>query len=163
MKNCYNRRTFVCTGAVAGCALLFSGKISAIAGYAHLQNERPDPKKLNYCGYTCPTDCQFLEASVKNDPELKRKAFETWEMNDRFGVAEFDPDKIFCFGCKTKDKPVGIRLQRCDVRQCVISKKLDACIECKELNECQKDLWEKFPDFKKAIIQMQQQYFETKA
>ena len=91
MKNRYNRRT------VAGCALLISGKISAIAGYAHLQNERPDPKKLNYCGYTWPTNWQFLEASVKNDADLKKKAYETWEMKNWFGVAEFDPDKIFCF------------------------------------------------------------------
>ncbi len=161
MKNQINRRNFVRTGAVAGCALLLSGKLTA--GFTHLQNEIPDPKKLEYCGYTCPKDCLFMEASVKNDVELKKKAYETWEMKTRFGVEEFDPDQVFCFGCKNPDKPVGIRLKKCDVRQCVIDKKLDACIQCKDLSNCKKDLWTKFPDFKNAVIKMQDLYFEGKS
>src|SRR5680860_42800 len=108
MKTNFNRRKFVTTGAVAGCALFISGKLSALNSIAHLQNEIPDPKKINYCGYTCPKDCKLLEASIKNDPVLKKEAYEIWEMKERFGVTEFDPDKIYCFGCKTTDKPVGI-------------------------------------------------------
>ncbi len=162
MNNQINRRKFMTAGVVTGCALLLSGKLLANDAFIHLQNQKPDPKKLNYCGYTCPKDCVFLEASVKNDVELKKKAYETWEMKDRFGVAEFDAEKIFCFGCKTTDKPVGIRLQKCDVRNCAIDKKLDSCIECKELSACEKDLWKKFPDFKNAVIKMQSEYFENK-
>ena len=158
MTNQNNIRKFVTTSTIAGCALLVSG----YKGFAHLQNQVPDPKKLNYCGYTCPTDCVFLEASVKNDVELKKKAYETWKMKERFGVTEFDADKIFCFGCKTKDKPVGIRLQKCDVRNCLIDKKLDSCIECKDLKTCEKDLWKKFPDFKNSVIKMQVVYFENR-
>ena len=82
-------------------------------------------------------------------------------MKTRFGVTEFDPDKIYCFGCKTKKKPVGIRLQKCDVRNCAIDKNLESCIECKDLKTCEKDLWKKFPDFKNAIIQMQVRYLKT--
>ncbi len=162
MNNQINRRKFMTAGVVTGCALLLSGKLLANDAFIHLQNQKPDPKKLNYCGYTCPKDCVFLEASVKNDVELKKKAYEIWEMKDRFGVAEFDAEKIFCFGCKTTDKPVGIRLQKCDVRNCAIDKKLDSCIECKELSACEKDLWKKFPDFKNAVIKMQSEYFENK-
>lgn len=162
MKNQFSRRKFVATGTIAGCALLLSGKLQAIKGFTHLQNEIPDPKKINYCGYMCPKDCVFLEASVKNDVELKKKAYETWEMKERFGVKEFDADKIFCFGCKNMEKPVGIRLQKCDVRNCAIDKKLDSCIECKDLKECEKDLWKKFPDFKNAVIKMQITYFENR-
>jgi hypothetical protein len=158
MKTNSNRRKFIKSSATVGCILLISGKLSAISNSQHLQEVIPDPKKLNYCGYTCPADCVFLEASVKNDVELKKKAYETWEMKERFGVAEFDPEKIFCFGCKTKDKPVGIRLQKCDVRNCCIGKKLDSCIECKELSGCEKDLWKKFPDFKNAVIKMQNEF-----
>jgi len=163
MKNQINRRKFVTAGTVAGCALLLSGKLSAINSFSHLQDEVPDPKKINYCGYSCPKDCKFLVASVKNDVALKKEAYEIWEMKERFGVEEFDPDKIFCFGCKISDKPVGIRLQKCDVRNCAIDKKLDACIECKELTSCEKDLWKKFPDFKNAVINMQIDYFESKS
>lgn len=131
--------------------------------FNYLQENVPDPKKLNYCGYTCPKDCKFLIASEKNDPTLKKEAYEIWEMKERFGVTEFDADKIFCFGCKTKDKPVGIRLQKCDVRNCAIDKKLESCIECKELTSCEKDLWTKFPDFKKSVIQMQTKYKSSKS
>lgn len=161
MKNNFNRRSFIRSGSVAGCALLMSGKIQAFRGFTGMEDERPDPKKINYCGYTCPKECKFLEASVKNDPALKKEAYEIWEMKERFGVAEFDPDQIFCFGCKTTGKPVGIRLLKCDVRQCAINKKLDSCIECPELASCEKDLWKKFPDFKKAVIEMQKKYWET--
>jgi hypothetical protein len=162
MKNQIDRRNFVKSGTIAGCALLISGKLSAISGFSHLQNEIPDPKKLEYCGYSCPKNCQFLEASVKNDVELKRKAYETWEMKKRFGV-DFDADKIFCFGCKNPEKPVGLRLQKCDVRQCAIENKLESCIECEELANCEKDLWTKFPEFRGAVIKMQKSYFEAKS
>jgi hypothetical protein len=157
MTNLSKRRNFIKSGLAAGCTLLLTNNVSARL-LSHLQVENPDPKKLNYCGYTCPKDCKFLIASEKNDPVLKKEAFEIWEMKSRFGVNEFDPDKIYCFGCKTKDKPVGIRLQKCDVRSCAIDKKLESCIECKDLKTCEKDLWSKFPDFKNAIIQMQITY-----
>lgn len=162
MEYRFNRRKFVTDGAFAGCALLVSGKLNALDILSHLQNEVPHPKKINYCGYTCPQDCKFLEASIKNDVVLKKEAYEIWEMKERFGVAEFDAEKIFCFGCKNPDKPVGIRLQKCDVRNCAIDKKLDSCIECKELTTCEKDLWKKFPDFKNAVIEMQVIYMETR-
>lgn len=159
MKNQINRRMFVRNGAAASCFILVSGKISA---FSFDQNEIPDPKKMNYCGYTCPKDCKFLVASVKNDPVLKKEAYEIWEMKDRFGVAEFDADKIYCFGCKNTEKPVGIRLQKCDVRNCAINNKIESCIECNTLTECEKDLWKKFPDFKKSVIKMQTIYIENR-
>lgn len=163
MKNKINRRNFVKRSSVAGCVLLLSGRLSAFNPALYYQDEAPDPKKINYCGYSCPKDCKFLEASVKNDPKLKKEAYEIWEMKERFGVAEFDPDKIFCFGCKNTEKPVGIRLQKCDVRNCAIDKKLDSCIECNELQTCEKDLWKKFPDFKDAVLKMQEKYLEAKS
>jgi len=161
MENHFNRRKFVTTSAVAGCALFISGRLSAINNFAHLQNEIPDPKKLNYCGYTCPKDCQFLEASVKNDAELKKKAYETWHVKERYNV-DFDAEKIFCFGCKNSNKPEGVVMQNCTVRSCAIDKKFDSCIECKELKDCGKDLWTRFPDFKNAVIKMQATYFENR-
>lgn len=162
MTNSSNRRNFIKGGFAAGCALMLYKNLSANI-FNYLQENVPDPKKLNYCGYTCPKDCKFLIASEKNDPTLKKEAYEIWEMKERFGVTEFDADKIFCFGCKTKDKPVGIRLQKCDVRNCAIDKKLESCIECKELTSCEKDLWTKFPDFKKSVIQMQTKYKSSKS
>ena len=158
MKNQLHRRTFVRTGTIACCSLLLTQNLPAFAHYSIREDEKPDPLKMNYCGYTCPTDCKFLVASIKNDPVLKKEAYEIWEMKDRFGVETFEADKIFCFGCKNMEKPVGIRLQKCDVRTCAIEKKLDACIECDELASCGKDLFKKFPEFHQSVIKLQTVY-----
>lgn len=65
MKPNSTRRQFLRTSAITGCALFLSGKFSTASGFSHLQDEIPDPKKINYCSYTYPKDCQFLEASLK--------------------------------------------------------------------------------------------------
>jgi len=159
MKTNSNRRQFLKNSTLAGCTLLISGKLSA---FSFREDKIPDPKKLNYCGYTCPKDCQFLEASVKNDEELKKKAFETWKIKERYGL-DFDPKTSVCFGCKNEDKPAGVVLANCTVRACAIEKKYDACIECKELKNCDKDLWTRFPDFHESVIKMQKAYPEAKS
>lgn len=162
MKTNSNRRLFLKSGTIASCALLFSGKLNAASNFLFLQDENPDPKKLNYCGYKCPKDCQFLEASVKNDIELKKKAYETWKIKERYNV-DFDEKTTFCFGCKNEDKPAGVVMTNCIVRECAIEKKKNACIECEELVKCDKDLWTRFPEFHKTIINMQNTYLESKA
>lgn len=159
MKTNSNRRKFIQTSSIVGCSLLISGKMSAFSFY---ENEIPDPKKLNYCGYICPKDCQFLEASIKNDKELKKKAYEIWKIKEKYNI-DFDPKTIFCFGCKNEDKPAGIVMINCTVRACAIDKELDACIECKELKTCEKDIWTRFPDFHKKIIEMQKSWVESKS
>ncbi|QGY42639.1 DUF3795 domain-containing protein [Maribellus comscasis] len=159
MKSQINRRIFLKTGYVTGCATLLSGKLSA---FSFLQEETPDPKKLNYCGYKCPDNCKLLEASVKNDPALKKEVYETWKMQERHNV-DFDADKIFCFGCKIDDKPLGVVVKKCTVRQYAIERKMDACIECQNLKTCEKELWQKFPGFHNTVIKMQESYIEAKS
>ena len=157
-----DRRTVFQTGARAGialCGVCLCTRFPALALAASIEEAETklDPKKLNFCGYTCPEDCKFLEGTLKNDVELKREAWGLWKIEERFGV-EFDPEQAICYGCKALDKPAGIVLQRCDVRACVQNKKLDCCIECGELEACDKDLWRRFPDFKKKVVKMRQQY-----
>ncbi|WP_340110657.1 DUF3795 domain-containing protein [Maribellus mangrovi] len=159
MKTQPDRRRFIKNSSVAGCAILISGKLMA---FSFPQEEVPYPKKLNYCGYTCPKDCKFLEASLKNDSSLKKEAYEEWKIKDRYGV-DFAADKIFCFGCKTADKPEGVVLTNCTVRSCAIENKFDSCIQCKTLKSCEKDLWTRFPEFHKSVIKMQESYLEGKA
>jgi len=163
MKPTLRRREFLTKCSIAGltgCGLLICPKIAALDHYAGFAKEEEiDPKKLMYCGYTCPDDCQFLKASLENDSELKKEAYELWKIKERFDV-DFEADKIFCFGCKTEGKPEGVVLVNCTVRSCVIEKEYDCCIECLELEDCHKDLWSRFPDFKKHVIALQKQYFE---
>jgi len=159
MQTNSNRRQFIKSGAIASCTLLISGNLSA---FSFPEDQVPEPKKLNYCGYTCPKDCQFKEATLKNNKELKKKAYETWKIKERYNV-DFDETTAFCYGCKTKDKPAGVVMTNCTVRSCAIEKKHDSCIQCKELKTCNKDLWTHFPDFHKSVVKMQQTYLEAKA
>ena len=138
---------------VGGCLLLTGNQVMALA----LQDEPIDPEKLCYCSYSCPADCKFLEASVKNDPELKKEAYEQWGLKERYGL-EFDAEKIFCFKCKPGDKPEGPVLTNCTVRSCAMEKGYQACIQCDELKECNKDLWTRFPQFHEGVLKMQAKY-----
>jgi hypothetical protein len=145
---------------LAGCALMFCGNVNAaealLAG-----DEVPDPKKLNYCGYTCPEKCDFLMATINNDPEAKKACFEQWHIKERYGL-EYDEKTAFCWGCKVEDKPEGVVLNACTVRSCCKEKGFDCCIECKELSSCDKDLWTRFPKFYDGVKKLQQKYFDAR-
>lgn len=126
------------------------------------ENQIPDPKKLNYCGYTCPPDCPMFVATIENDTAKKKEAFEMWELKERYGL-DFDADKVFCYGCKNEEKPLAYTLENCSVRKCSIEKGFDCCIECKDLQACELDLWKRFPDFHNQVIEMQNKYNEANA
>ena len=165
MKVKINRRDFLQRSSkisLAGCAILMGG-INTMKGASFLLagDEIPNPAELCYCGYKCPEDCKLKMASVENNDSLKRVAYGEWKIKERHGI-DFDPDKVICFGCKTKDKPMGIVLQNCTVRACAIEKNLECCIACKELKECKKELWDRFPDFKKYVIEIQGKYLASK-
>jgi hypothetical protein len=150
-----NRRAFITTGATV-CGVCFCSPRASFSEDSAQEGatKKLDPKKLNYCGYSCPEDCKFLEATLTNNTELKKEAFKIWKIEDRFGI-EFDPETAICYSCKTLDKPEGIVLQRCDVRACAQEKKMDCCIECDELGNCDKDLWRRFPKFQEQVVAMQ--------
>jgi len=160
-----SRRNFFKKSAQAGmacCALLATSKLEAFGSFSHLlgDDKIPDPKLLNYCGYTCPEDCPFRKASIENDVELKKECYENWDIQ-RHGI-EFEADKIFCYGCKNTEQPEGVVLKNCTVRSCAIDKGYDCCIECNELVTCDKELWGKFPDFHKQVVELQKTYLEAK-
>lgn len=158
-----DRRKFIRKGAgVAGCLLLLRPELFAQSNILFIDDDKiPNPPELNYCGYKCPDACEFMVASVKNDPKLKKEAYEAWKIKEKYGI-EFDSDKIFCFGCKNKEKPEGVVIKGCTVRACAIEKGMDACIQCKELAKCDKDLWTSLPKFKEHVLKMQGIYFESK-
>lgn len=58
---------------------------------------------------------------------------------------DFDPARVFCYGCKPKDKPLSINVNACTVRKCAIEKGIDCCIECTGLTACEKELWKNYP------------------
>lgn len=158
MKTEIKRRDFVtkCFKAgVTGCALLYGN--SLLASDLVKQVQKPDLKNLNYCAYKCTVECTLYKATIENNNELKKKAFEEFRMKEKFNI-DFDPEKVFCFGCKPKDKPLSLSVSSCTVRKCAISKGYDCCIECNGLTACDKELWKNFPQFKEKVIEMQKNY-----
>jgi hypothetical protein len=157
-----DRRIFLKYGTIAGvsgCAFILASKFNTLQAFNHLPDGKdvPDPQKLDYCGYTCPADCKFLKATTENNLELKKEAYNTWKVKERYGV-DFDPEKIFCWGCKTPDKPEGVVINGCQVRKCAIEKGHQACIQCDNLSVCDKDLWKNFPEFYNHVKEMQKTY-----
>jgi hypothetical protein len=156
MKNpTTDRRTFLRGTAV--CGLCMCTGLGVFAGEGAGSGEKIDPKKREYCGYICPEECKFHQATLADDVELKREAFEAWEIEERFGL-EFDPAIAFCHRCKAPGKPDGVVVSHCDVRTCVREKKLECCIECDELPACDRDLWRRFPMFKEQVVELQKKY-----
>ena len=159
MKTELKRRDFVSKCFKAGltcCALVYG---NSLLGQEQVKQkgQKPDPKSLTYCGYTCPDDCPLKKATVENNTELKKKAYEIFKYKEKYGI-EFDPEKVFCYGCKVPEKQQGINVKSCTVRSCVIAKGYDCCIQCNGLADCDKELWKSFPDFRKAVIEMQKKY-----
>lgn len=162
MKTELKRRDFVTTCFKAGvtcCALAYGVKLTG-QGVVDNQDEKPDPKKLEYCGYKCPADCPLKKGTLENNDELKKKAYEDFKIKEKYGI-EFDPDKVFCYGCKMKDKPLGTPVASCTVRKCVIEKGYECCLECDGLTACDKELWTNYPQFKAAMIEMQKKFKAT--
>jgi hypothetical protein len=154
MKTDLKRRDFLAGCVKAGfscCALMYAPNL-----FAHI-DDKPDPKKLNYCGYTCSAECPMYKATTENNTELKRKAYEDFKIKEKFGI-DFDPDKIFCWGCKVTDKPVSMTVDKCTVRKCAIEKGFECCIQCAGLQACDKELWISYPQFKQHMVELQKKY-----
>jgi hypothetical protein len=158
MKTEIKRRDFVskCFKAgVTGCALFYGN--SLLAQDQVKQLHKSDLKSFTYCGYKCTVQCNLYRATIENNNELKKKAFEEFKFKEKYNV-DFDADRVFCYGCKPKDKPLSVNVSACTVRKCVLEKGYDCCIECKGLTACDKELWKDFPQFKAKVIEMQKTY-----
>ena len=164
MKNGCNRREFIKQSSkicVACGVFALCPNISAFSRSGD-EDEIPDPESLNFCGYTCPPDCPMYVGTIENDTAKKKEAYEKWKIKEQYGL-DFDEEKVFCYGCKNEEKPLGITLEKCSVRNCAIEKGYDCCIECSDLQACEKELWKKFPDFHNSVIEMQKKYNEADA
>jgi hypothetical protein len=159
MKTELKRRDFLATCLKAGvtCCALMAGTGLIAQEDNKKKEEKPDPKKLNYCGYKCTVECPLYKGTIENNTELKKKAYEEFKFKEKYGV-EFDPEKIFCWGCKITDKPLSINVKACTVRSCAIDKGYDCCIQCDGLTDCKKELWINYPKFKEMVIGMQTKY-----
>ena len=91
-------------------------------------------KFIAYCGLNCET-CEARLATAGNDDEECRRIAKRWsELN---GV-EITPEMINCTGCRLD----GVKTPYCDVlcpiRQCAMTKCVETCGSCSELESCEK-------------------------
>ncbi len=156
-----NRRDFLkqCTQlASAGCVLC------AFPLLAEEDKKKEDTlldlSQYTYCGYQCKPDCPLLKATLENDIEAKKKVYEEWKMKENNGI-EFDPEIVSCWGCKVKEEKMSLIVKKCTIRPCAMEKKLESCIQCPDLKTCDQGLWKNFPDFKKNVEKMQEQYLSS--
>ena len=107
-----------------------------------------DINQLSYCGINCNEKCELFRATKNNDLQLKAKVAKEW-----FNKAEdeFKPEEIFCYGCKTENKPQNQLVANCAVRKCAREKMLAICAQCNAFPTCDKELWTKWPTLKQRI------------
>jgi len=164
MKMDQSRRSFIKKGTTFCVAC---GALTACPGLKAMNtflkdDEIPNPKILEYCGYTCPPDCPLFKATQENDPVAKKECYEKWEIKERYGL-DYDEETMFCYSCKAEDKPLGVTVQNCPIRNCTIEKGFDCCIECDELKDCKKGAFERFPEFHEGVVKMQEKYRAAQA
>ena len=165
MKSSTDRRHFLksCSQIGSGCALMLlcrSGWAQDSTQTETKESPVPDPSELTYCGYKCTMECPLYKATLENDDKAKKKAYDQFKWKEQYGI-DFDPAVVFCYGCKAEDKPKNIILKKCTVRECAVKKELECCIQCRNLKECEKELWSRYPDFKKHVIAMQKTWTEA--
>ena len=165
MESNFNRRHFLksCTQIGSGCAVMLlcrNGWTQDSTQTEEKEPSVPNPSEMTYCGYKCSMACPLYKATIENDLELKKKAYTEFKWKEQYGI-EFDPDIVFCHGCKAEDKPKNVILKKCTVRECTTGKKLESCIQCKDLKGCDKELWSRFPDFKTHVIGMQKTWADA--
>ena len=102
----------------------------------------------------------MLKATKENNVELKKKTFEEWGLAEKHGI-EFDPEIIFCHGCKNDDMPKSLITENCTIVPCAMEKRFDSCFQCKELTDCDKELWVSFPKHRDYVLGLQKEYFAT--
>jgi hypothetical protein len=110
-----------------------------------LQNPKPiDMAQLSYCGIPCVKICPLYKATQDNDVEMKKVLYERQEMKTKFGF-DFDPDKVVCYTCKPGDKPKKPGMDTCPVRRCALANGVETCVQCANLDACDKEYWKKWP------------------
>ncbi len=164
MESQQSRRRFLEQCATAGgacCALLaWNRNLSAgerLAIWESQESKPIDLKIFSYCGIPCLQACALSKATLKNDIKLKKLIYEKWEWKKKFGI-EYDPDKVFCYTCKPGDKPQKVGMDTCPVRQCALANGVESCVQCSNLEACDKEYWKRWPDQYALTKRLQARY-----
>lgn len=87
---------------------------------------------IAYCGLDCET-CDARIATLNDDNALRRKVAILWsELN---GV-EIKSEDINCEGCRIDGVKTPFCDMLCPIRQCALSRGLQTCGDCTEMETC---------------------------
>ena len=91
-------------------------------------------KYIAYCGLDCES-CEAHLATINDDNALREKVAREWsELN---GV-EITAEMINCAGCRIEGVKTYFCDSLCPIRQCALSKAVESCGNCIEMNTCEK-------------------------
>lgn len=158
MSSTLKRREFIKSGFSTGAGVFMGCQLLPCLRNCYASDEKKSEQKvdfdtLSYCCLECNEEkCKLFRATKNNDSELKAEVAKEWFANANPPV---DPEKLFCYGCKTEDKPKNDMIQKCDVRKCATEKKVKTCAQCADLAKCEKKLWENWPKLKEQVLEYQ--------
>ena len=160
MESQKSRRLFLKDCAKAGgacCALLACHQLLPAQGTPQGSGKLIDLAQLSYCGIPCVKICPLYKATQENDVKMKKILYERQEMKKNYGF-DFDPDKVFCYTCKPGDKPKKVGLDTCPVRKCAVANGVESCVQCSNLEACDKEYWKKWPGQHASTKMIQSRY-----
>lgn len=89
---------------------------------------------IGYCGLDCET-CEAHLATIHNDDEERHRVAKLWsELNG----AEITAEMINCTGCRLDGVKTPFCESICPIRKCALSKGVETCGLCSELDTCEK-------------------------
>jgi hypothetical protein len=91
-------------------------------------------KTLAMCGLDCAA-CPAFVAYKTNDQALRVKTAAEW--SKAFKV-ELRPEDINCVGCLKTKGVLFDHCNKCDIRQCGLTRKVKNCALCSEFSSCEK-------------------------
>jgi hypothetical protein len=152
------RREFLKTSiqGVAACCLMTGCTHLSGAGWDKKPEYDPESypdevsKEMTYCAYRCSRECPWLTATLKGDKKTLNELTMQW--SKQHGDKRMPDDKKFCYGCKPIGKPLGYIVAVCAVRKCAIEKGFSTCMECENLEKCDKELWTLYPTHRDYVL-----------
>ncbi len=89
---------------------------------------------IAYCGLDCES-CEARIATVHNDDALRHKVAALWS---NINGVEITPEMINCVGCRIDGVKTPYCESLCPIRPCAMSRGLETCGSCAEMERCEK-------------------------
>ena len=87
---------------------------------------------IAFCGLDCEK-CEARIATINDDNNLRKKVADKWS---KLNNIEILPEHINCLGCRGEGPKTYYCSDLCEIRKCAMSKKLESCGKCAEINSC---------------------------